>query len=107
MSGKILIVEDERKLAEVLSDYLKQSGFETVCLGNGLAAVPWIRENTPQLVILDLMLPGRDGLDICKEIRSFSTLPIIMVTARVEEIDRLLGLELGAERVIHSGGWSN
>jgi two-component system response regulator BaeR len=100
MNGKILIVEDERKLAEVLSDYLKQSGFQTHCLGNGLKAVPWIREHSPQLVILDLMLPGCDGLDICKETRSFSTVPIIMVTARVEEIDRLLGLELGADDYI-------
>jgi two-component system response regulator BaeR len=100
MSGKILIVEDEKKLAELLSDYLGQSGFETHCLGNGLDAVPWVREHSPDLVILDLMLPGRDGLDICKEIRTFSTLPVIMVTARVEEIDRLLGLELGADDYI-------
>jgi two-component system response regulator BaeR len=100
MSGKILIVEDEKKLAELLRDYLKQSGFESFCIENGKDAVPWVREHGPDLILLDLMLPGRDGLEICKEIRSFSTVPIIMVTARIEEIDRLLGLELGADDYI-------
>jgi two-component system response regulator BaeR len=100
MNGKILIVEDEKKLAELLSDYLKQSGFETFCLGNGADAVSWVREHAPDLTVLDLMLPGRDGLDICKDIRTFSSVPIIIVTARIEEIDRLLGLELGADDYI-------
>jgi len=100
MSGKVLIVEDEKKLAEVLRDYLKQSGFEVICLGNGMDVVPWVREQSPDLILLDLMLPGRDGLDVCREIRTFSTVPIIMVTARIEEIDRLLGLELGADDYI-------
>jgi two-component system response regulator BaeR len=100
MNKKILIVEDEEKLAALLSDYLKQNGFETCCLRNGLDAVPWMREHTPTLVLLDLMLPGRDGIEICKEIRKFSTVPIIIVTARVEELDRLLGLELGADDYI-------
>jgi two-component system response regulator BaeR len=100
MIGKILIVEDEKKLAELLRDYLNQSGFETFCLENGLGAVPWVREHSPDLILLDLMLPGRDGLEICKEIRSFSTVPVIMVTARIEEIDRLLGLGLGADDYI-------
>lgn len=100
MSGKVLIVEDERKLAELLRDYLKQSGFETFCLENGSEAVPWVREHSPDLILLDLMLPGRDGLEICKEVRSFSSVPVIMVTARIEEIDRLLGLELGADDYI-------
>jgi two-component system response regulator BaeR len=93
----ILIVEDEQKLAELLKDYLAQSSFDTTILDNGNDVVPYVRENKPDLVILDLMLPGRDGMEICKEIRRFSNLPIIMVTARVEEIDRLLGLELGAD----------
>jgi two-component system response regulator BaeR len=96
----ILIVEDEPKLAKLLSDYLAQSGFETYCIADGLEVIPWIRENTPTLILLDLMLPGKNGMDICKEIRSFSTLPVIMVTARIEEIDRLLGLELGADDYI-------
>jgi two-component system, OmpR family, response regulator BaeR len=100
MSGKILIVEDEAKLATLLSDYLKQSGFDTSCLDNGTDAVPRVREYLPDLVILDLMLPGRDGLEICKSLRTFSSVPVIMVTARIEEIDRLLGLELGADDYI-------
>ena len=100
MSGKVLIVEDEPKLANVLSDYLKASGFESVLLADGTEVVPWVREHMPDIILLDLMLPGRDGMDICKDIRTFSRVPIIMVTARVEEIDRLLGLELGADDYI-------
>ncbi|MBW4053851.1 MAG: response regulator [Proteobacteria bacterium] len=100
MSGLILIVEDEVKLALILTDYLHQAGFETYSLGDGLAVVPWVRQNQPQLILLDLMLPGIGGLNICREIRSFSSVPIIMTTARVEEIDRLLGLELGADDYI-------
>lgn len=100
MTEKILIVEDEQRLAELHRDYLKQSGYMTEWLENGLEVIPWVKEHTPDLILLDLMLPGKDGLEICKEIRSFSTIPIIMVTARVEEIDRLLGLELGADDYI-------
>jgi len=95
--NQILIVEDEPKLATLLRDYLNQSGFEVTILDNGLEVVPYVREKQPDLILLDLMLPGRDGLEICKEIRTFSTVPVIMITARVEEIDRLLGLELGAD----------
>jgi len=100
MKGTILIVEDEPKLAELLGDYLRQSGFDTRLVADGLAAVPAIHESKPDLVLLDLMLPGRDGMEICQEVRRFSSVPIIMVTARVEEIDRLLGLELGADDYI-------
>jgi len=100
MNGKILIVEDEAKLANLLADYLRASGFEPFSLANGTEAVPWIREHRPDLVLLDLMLPGRDGMEICREVRTFSQVPIIMVTAKVEEIDRLLGLELGADDYI-------
>lgn len=100
MNGKILIVEDEPKLAALLGDYLRQAGFAACRLENGLEVVPWVREHRPDLVLLDLMLPGRDGLEVCKEVRTFSAVPIIMVTARVEEIDRLLGLELGADDYI-------
>jgi two-component system response regulator BaeR len=100
MGVRILIVEDEPKLASVLSDYLKQAAFEPHWLESGLGAVEWVREHNPDLILLDLMLPGRDGMEICKEIRTFSSVPIIMVTARVEEIDRLLGLELGADDYI-------
>jgi len=97
MSGSILIVEDETRLAALLADYLHAAGYRTHCLARGDGAVDWIRANTPTLVLLDLMLPGTDGLDICRQVRGFSDLPIIMTTARVEEIDRLLGLELGAD----------
>jgi len=97
MNRTILIVEDEPKLASLLADYLRASGFEPFCLENGSDVVPWVREHKPDLILLDLMLPGRDGMEICKDIRTFSHIPIIMVTARIEEIDRLLGLELGAD----------
>jgi two-component system, OmpR family, response regulator BaeR len=100
MSDRILIAEDEPKLAEVLRDYLQQAGFSCHWISQGNEVVDWLRQHEVDLVLLDLMLPGRDGLDICKEIRGFSQLPIIMVTARVEEIDRLLGLELGADDYI-------
>lgn len=100
MSGQILIVEDEPKLAKLLVDYLQQAGFTTTWLMGGLEVIPWVREQQPALILLDLMLPGCDGMDICKEIRTFSTVPIVMATARVEEIDRLLGLELGADDYI-------
>jgi two-component system response regulator BaeR len=100
MTGKVLVVEDEQKLAELLRDYLGKAGFDPFCLANGGEVVPWVREWMPDLILLDLMLPGRDGLEICKEIRTFSSVPIIMVTARIEEIDRLLGLELGADDYI-------
>jgi two-component system, OmpR family, response regulator BaeR len=97
MNATVMIVEDEEKLASLLGDYLKQSGFDSVWIADGNAVLPRVRESVPDLILLDLMLPGRDGLDICKEIRTFSEVPIIMITARVEEIDRLLGLELGAD----------
>jgi two-component system response regulator BaeR len=96
----ILIVEDELKLARLQVDYLQNAGFDTDFLSNGLEVLPWLKVNHTDLILLDLMLPGRDGLDICRELRRFSTVPIIMITARIEEIDRLLGLELGADDYI-------
>jgi two-component system response regulator BaeR len=97
---RILIVEDEPKLAAVVSDYLKAASFDTRIIGDGREVVDAVRADPPDLVLLDLMLPGRDGLEICRELRSFSDLPIVMMTAKVEEIDRLLGLELGADDYI-------
>jgi len=97
MSDMILIVEDEPKLASLLSDYLKKSGFDTHILMDGLHVAAWVKQHSPSLMILDLMLPNKDGMEVCKEVRQFSDLPIIMATARIEEIDRLLGLELGAD----------
>ena len=97
MSHTVLIVEDEPKLASLLSDYLKQSGFDTHILMDGLLVADWVKQYSPSLIILDLMLPHKDGMEVCKEIRQFSDTPIIMATARIEEIDRLLGLALGAD----------
>ena len=96
----VLIVEDEIKLARLQTDYLDNAGFATHHLNNGLEVAPWLKTNHADLILLDLMLPGCDGLDVCKEIRSFSAIPIIMITARTEEIDRLLGLEVGADDYI-------
>ncbi len=100
MEELILVVEDEEKLASLMVDYLGQSGFTTVCLSHGALVTDWVREHKPALILLDLMLPGKGGFDICREIRAFSTVPIIVTTAKVEEIDRLLGLELGADDYI-------
>jgi two-component system, OmpR family, response regulator BaeR len=96
----ILIVEDEPQLAALMSEYMQQAGFTTNIVDNGLHVINVVKELKPALILLDLMLPGKDGMTICKELRNFSNIPIIMVTARVEEIDRLLGLELGADDYI-------
>jgi two-component system response regulator BaeR len=98
--ARILIVEDEPKLAALVGDYLAAAGYAWHWVADGREAVPAVRSEQPDLVLLDLMLPGRNGLDICRELRSFSDVPIVMLTARVEEIDRLLGLELGADDYI-------
>jgi len=97
MNDLILIVEDEVATAEILADYLRLDSYKTHLMTDGLPVVAWVREHKPALTLLDLMLPGKSCLDICKEIRSFSSVPIIMTTARIEEIDRLLGLELGGD----------
>lgn len=96
----ILIVEDEKRLSDLLCDYLDQADYQTKCFYDGMNVVSWVKENRPSLILLDLMLPGKDGIEICKEIRQFSDVPIIMITARIEEIDKLLGLELGADDYI-------
>ncbi|MFN3199483.1 MAG: response regulator [Bradymonadia bacterium] len=94
---RIIIIEDEPKIAQVLVDYFQREGFTTLVLHQGTHAVHTVRTEAPDFVILDLMLPGKDGLTICRELRQFSDVPILMLTAKVEEIDRLLGLELGAD----------
>lgn len=96
----ILIVEDEPDLAGLLQQYVEAAGYSAHVIKNGLDVEPFLEEQSPALVLLDLMLPGKNGLDICKEIRSKSDTPIIITTAKVEEIDRLLGLELGADDYI-------
>jgi len=100
MTQHILIVEDELKLSSLLQDYLIQSGFEVTCLHDGADVQPWLAEHHTNLVLLDIMLPNKSGVDICKDIRKHSQLPVIMITAKVDEIDRLLGLELGADDYI-------
>ena len=101
MAERILIVEDEEKLAGLLRDYLVQEGFEVSVLHRGDEVEARLREHAADLVLLDLMLPGKSGLDVCKALRgAWPQLPIVMVTARVDEIDRLLGLELGADDYI-------
>jgi len=96
----VAIVEDEPKLSALLDDYLRAAGFETRCYDNGSIALDVLRDQPADFVLLDLMLPGTDGMEICKELRKVSNVPIIMITARVEEIDRLLGLEIGADDYI-------
>ena len=97
----VLIVEDEPKIAALLSDYLHaHGGYRCHGVLRGDEALASFRELRPDLVLLDLMLPGQDGLEVCKQLRADSAVPIIMLTARVEEIDRLLGLELGADDYI-------
>jgi len=93
----ILIVEDDEKIADMIANYLHMHGFETVVVGDGLQAVREVQRRAPALMLLDLMLPGLDGVEVCREVRRFSSVPIIMVTARVDEIDRLLGLDVGAD----------
>jgi len=97
---KIIIVEDEPKIAQLLVDYLQREQFQVSVIEEGTHAVETVQAQQPDFLILDLMLPGKDGLTICKEVRQFSSLPIIMITAKVDEIDRLLGLELGADDYI-------
>lgn len=97
----ILIVEDEAKIASLLRDYLeKMGGYQTHWVARGDEALKAFEEYSPNLVLLDLMLPGLSGIEVCKAIRLKSQVPVIMVTALVEEIDRLLGLELGADDYI-------
>ncbi len=97
----ILIVEDEPKIAALLADYLRaQGGFSSTIVARGDEVLRQFHAEQPDLVLLDLMLPGLDGIEVCKQLRAVSQVPVIMVTARVEEIDRLLGLELGADDYI-------
>jgi two-component system response regulator BaeR len=97
MTASVLIVEDERDLSRIMADYVVAAGWVAEVLADGREALARIRAGAPDLIVLDLMLPGLDGLTLCREVRTFSDVPIIMVTAKVQEIDRLLGLETGAD----------
>ncbi len=100
MAKKILIIDDEAKIVEICRDYLKAAGFSVITSLEGQGGMEIARREKPDLILLDLMLPGIDGLDICRELRKESNTPIIMLTARVEETDKLIGLELGADDYI-------
>lgn len=93
----VLVIEDEPKLAALLVNYLRAAELNAHVVADGRLAVQAVRDVQPAIILLDLMLPGRDGVDICREVRTFSRVPIIMLTARVEEVDRLLGLDTGAD----------
>jgi DNA-binding response OmpR family regulator len=97
MAQKILIVEDETQIARLVRLYLEEAGYTAVEIHSGDQAMPAFRHEQPDLVILDLNLPGREGLDICRDLRRASDVPVIMLTARDEEADRLIGLEIGAD----------
>lgn len=97
---RILVVEDEPKLGQLLVDYLQAAGFQSDWLLEGNNVVNQVKHFPPDLILLDLMLPGIDGLSICRQLRQFSDIPIIIVTAKTEEFDRLVGLEIGADDYI-------
>ncbi len=94
---KILVIEDEDSICDLITLYFEKAGYQVVCTGDGARGLEMIKSERPDLVILDLMLPGMDGLDVCKEIRKTSNIPLIMLSARVDEVDRVLGLEIGAD----------
>jgi DNA-binding response OmpR family regulator len=97
MEHRILVVDDDREIIRLLRASLEQAGYEVLVANDGEMALHMLRREHPDLVVLDLMLPGMDGLDVCRELRRKSHVPIIMLTARVEETDKLVGLELGAD----------
>jgi len=96
-NARVLIVEDDGKIASLLADYLADSGYRTEHIADGKEALARLRREPFDLVLLDLMLPGLDGVEICKEVRAFSAVPIMMLTARIDEVDRLIGLDVGAD----------
>jgi len=95
--GRVLVVDDDASLAEMLTIVLRQEGFDPVVCATGDAALPAFREHRPDIVLLDLMLPGMDGVDVCKALRAESGVPIVMLTARTDTIDVVVGLESGAD----------
>lgn len=97
MDSKVLLVDDDEKLRKLVTEYLEGYGFQVKTLPDGLLVLRTIHKDSPDIVILDIMLPGKDGLDVLKEIRAESSVPVIMLTARGEDADRIVGLELGAD----------
>ena len=97
MADRILVVEDEAIVAEVVERFLRREGYDTMVVGDGKQALSAVNRFLPDLIVLDLMLPEVDGLEVCRQVRSHSETPIIMLTARGEETDKVLGLGLGAD----------
>ncbi|MGH3603426.1 MAG: response regulator, partial [Pseudonocardiaceae bacterium] len=97
MAARVLVVEDDPASAEMLSIALRQAGFETAVVGEGTKVMPALRELKPDLVLLDLMLPGMSGIDVCKAIRAESDVPVVVLTAKSDTVDVVLGLESGAD----------
>ena len=95
--NKVLIIEDEENLAQIMQDYLLRDNIESEIIVDGNGAIDAVKNYGADVILLDIMLPNKDGISICKEIRQFSQVPIIMTTARVDEIDRIIGLEIGAD----------
>ena len=100
MNELILVVDDEKQIVKLARDYLERASFRVLTAGDGVTGLAAARRERPDLIVLDLTLPGMDGLDVCRALRRESDVPIIMLTARVEETDRLIGLELGADDYI-------
>ena len=97
MASKVLIVEDEKPIADILKFSLEKEGYEVCCVEDGLQAIEQVDNDPPDLILLDLMLPGKDGMEVCRHIRQTYSMPIIMLTAKDSEVDKVLGLELGAD----------
>jgi two-component system, OmpR family, alkaline phosphatase synthesis response regulator PhoP len=97
MAKRILVIDDEPKIVEICRDYLHAAGYEISAAADGPSGLALARSQKPDLIVLDLMLPGMDGLDLCRSLRLESNVPIIMLTARIDETDKLIGLELGAD----------
>ena len=96
-STTVLVVDDEQPIVDLVSRYLQAEGFRVLCASDGISAVELARSESPEVVVLDLMLPGIDGLEVCRQLRQFSDAYILMLTARTEEIDKIIGLSVGAD----------
>jgi DNA-binding response OmpR family regulator len=97
MDKKVLIVDDDRKLRELLTEYLTEFGFQVTTISDGRGILPALKAENPDIIILDIMLPHKDGFEILREVRTTFSVPVIMLTARGEDADRIVGLELGAD----------
>src|ERR1700752_1679164 len=96
-AATILIVEDDPEISRLVADFMRREGFEVVCASDGAAMNAALQKLRPDIIILDLMLPGEDGLSICRRLRTDDSIPILMLTAKSDEIDRVVGLEMGAD----------